>query len=240
MEKRLVEYGLRNATEIITQTRDQAALLQQHYGREADHLIRNFHPDPGAGEAKPERAKVLWAANLKDVKRPELFVELAGRLAHLDAEFVMVGRPYTDAEKRARFEAMVAATPNLEYRGVVPQDEVNALLCAAHLFVSTSTLEGFPNTFIQSWHRSVPVLSLDLDPDGLIESEQLGVNAPDLDALTAATERLLRDPAERQRLGDNARAFAVEAFSLRNAERLCDIFTTLGGARPELITRPST
>ena len=40
--------------------------------------------------------------------------------------------------------------------------------------ISTSPMEGFPNIFIEAWGCGVPVLSLYVDPGGVIIREKLG------------------------------------------------------------------
>ncbi len=60
--------------------------------------------------------------------------------------------------------------------GKLPVYETLARFDKSALFVNTSTKEGegFPNTFIQAWLRGVPVLSLDVDPDGVVKKQHLG------------------------------------------------------------------
>ena len=43
--------------------------------------------------------------------------------------------------------------------------------------ISTSPMEGFPNTFIEAWACGIPVLSLHFDPGNIIEKEKLGIIA---------------------------------------------------------------
>lgn len=40
--------------------------------------------------------------------------------------------------------------------------------------ISTSPMEGFPNIFIEAWAYGIPVLSLYVDPGGVIKREELG------------------------------------------------------------------
>lgn len=108
----------------------------------------------------------------------------------------------------------------------MPYNEVGTLFSRAKLFLNTSQIEGFPNTFLQAWVRGVPVVAF-FDPDSLIKQRQLGHTASDFDDMVSAIQRLLRDDAERQRIGERARAYAVAQFgpmhiASRNLEMLGD------------------
>ena len=52
--------------------------------------------------------------------------------------------------------------------GPQPYGETMELIGRAVAVVNTSTFEGMPNVFLESWMRGVPVLSLQVDPDGII------------------------------------------------------------------------
>jgi glycosyltransferase involved in cell wall biosynthesis len=54
---------------------------------------------------------------------------------------------------------------NLIFHGFVPYHKVNEYFSRASLFVNTSSIEGFPNTFIQAWMHYTPVVGLNVDPD---------------------------------------------------------------------------
>jgi glycosyltransferase involved in cell wall biosynthesis len=91
----------------------------------------------------------------------------------------------------------------------------------AALFLSTSELEGLPNTFLQSWGAGVPVVSLKLDPGGLIARHAAGVVAPNVDDCAQTVARLLEDRALNDELGRNGRRY-VEAE--HNEERVLALF----------------
>ena len=65
------------------------------------------------------------------------------------------------------------------------------------------------------------MLSLSVDPDGLLSSGQYGLFANgDYDALRRLTHRLISDTELRSRLGANAAAYALSAHSVSNMDRL--------------------
>lgn len=230
LEKWSVALGIRLADCIVVQTRRQAQLLWRNYGRRAQQLVPNFQPDASERIDKSSPATVLWVANLKQWKRPEVFVRLAAALQDLtDVEFVMVGeeppqpRPWSVALMQS-----IAQTANLRFLGHRTQAEVNELLARSQVFVNTSIHEGFPNTFIQAWLRDAVVVSLEVDPDGVLQSEGVGIHAGGEQQLQHAVRTLLLDAAARARYVERARGYAREKHSLRNAERLVRLIE--GGA----------
>ena len=224
LEKRLVEYGARHATRVVVQTRQQAALLRTHYRRSADAVIGNFHPPAAQAAPKNGPRTVVWIANLKPWKQPEVFVRLAQALADRgDVRFIMVGAPAAHSANHEWQDALlrsIEATPNLSYVGHKTHDEVNELLAHAHIFVNTSTQEGFPNTFIQAWLRSVAVVSLTVDPDQVLERLQVGIATQTESALITAVRRLLDDAEECAAYARRGRLHAAANHSLHNAGEL--------------------
>ncbi len=63
------------------------------------------------------------------------------------------------------------------------------LFSRAKIFLNTSQIEGFPNTFLQAWVRSVPVVTF-FDPDSLVKQRQLGRTAADFDDMVDAIQSL--------------------------------------------------
>jgi glycosyltransferase involved in cell wall biosynthesis len=229
LEKSSLEFGLRHADHIIVQTQHQGRLLSDHYGRTADALIPNYAATPSNVPAKDERPLIIWVANLKQWKRPEIFVRLARALSHFrDAQFLMVGEPPGAAPGPVWFQDLqhaIAATPNLRYLGYCDQAQVEALMDRACMFVNTSVHEGFPNTFIQAWMRDTVVVSLSVDPDGVLERERVGIHAGSEPALVQAVDSLLRHPTHRALLIERARQHVRTVHSLANAETLVGLLT---------------
>lgn len=225
LEKRALQYGVRHASRIVVQTQRQAQLLRANYSRTADAVIANFHPPATDAIDKSGPPTVVWIANLKPWKRPEAFVALANALRGLEGvRFVMVGAPAAASGNTAWQDALmrsIDATPNLEYVGQKSHEEVNELLARAHIFVNTSTQEGFPNTFIQAWSRDVAVVSLQVDPDRVLERERTGIHAETETGLHDAVRRLIEDGNCRAEYAGRGRRHAAARHSLANAQDLC-------------------
>jgi hypothetical protein len=223
-------WGLKRASHIIVQTERQGHVLKEKYGKTAAAIIRNFQPFPDSLPAKPPGPlKIFWVANLKDWKRPGLFVELAESFAgRTDLEFIMAGRP----TGQRRFEPLMQKIPtvaNLKYLGEVPIDQVNELMSQAAVHVNTSSFEGFPNTFLQAWGRGAIVATLAVDPDEeSMEALGIGYCAGTLERLHDFIDALSRSPQRRQQIMENAFRFVHEKHSLAQGAHLADLILGAG------------
>ncbi len=225
-EQALVRYGARHASAIIVQSGSQAEVLKRYYGRTDATCISNFHPVATEQIVKPQDVvRVGWVANMKAVKRPELFLRLVRDLAHLpNIEFVMVGRPYDVASARARMAQQIQSLPNLRYIGEVPSVEANRFLAESHILVNTSAQEGFSNTFIQAWQRDVVVASLAVNPDGVFDDDRYGVFAGGhYDKLSASIAQLAQNAQLRADICARAKRFVREQFSLCNLDAVARV-----------------
>lgn len=218
-DRKIYEYGLTRANLIVAQTEYQRRLLTQHYALHSE--IANLVVEPP--RQKPDARKdidVLWVSNFRAVKRPELAIELARRMPNL--RFTVVGGG-TESEQSKMLHA-AADLSNLTYAGPIPYDAVGDYFDRAKVLINTSSLEGFPNTFVQAWIRGLPVVTF-FDPDGLIAKRGFGVACNDLDHMTTAVKDLVADDARRRTIGELAARFAHASFSVNAvAGRYLDLF----------------
>lgn len=209
-DRKLYEYGLKRADVVATQTAHQTLLLLEHYCVASAVVNMAVEPPP----ARPQVAKdidVLWVSNMRTVKRPELALELARRLPRL--RFALAGGPMPGAQSYYDDVLEAAARlSNVHVLGPVRYADVGGLFERARLFLNTSSIEGFPNTFLQAWARAVPVVTF-FDPDGLIQKQRLGWVANSLDDMSEAIGTLLADVKIRETIGERARDFANREFA---------------------------
>jgi len=216
-------WGVRHASHVIVQTHEQAILLRANMQRGASLVVRNFQPLPVQQQRIDHPGVcVVWVGNLKPVKRPHLYVELAHRLqVHPEIQFLMVGRP--GAERgMPQLMSEIAATPNIKFLGELTLDEVNALMDRADILVNTSNFEGSPNTFIQAWAHGVVVTSLAVDVDGGMETQGIGFCRRDMAQLAQIIAELARSPDWRRSVAERAFSYVHREHSLDNAMRLAD------------------
>jgi len=185
-DKKLYEYGLRRADGILVQSLQQQRAMWANYG--LDSQIAEMLVDPPMKEEQRD-VDVLWVNNLRQFKRPDLFLALAKRLPQL--KFHMVGGPqpgFGDLFQKIRHEA--AHLSNLTFHGPLPYDQMDARYASARVFVNTSDSEGFPNSYLQAWIRGTPVAAF-FDPDNVIRRESLGRAVSSLDEMADAVSDLV-------------------------------------------------
>jgi glycosyltransferase involved in cell wall biosynthesis len=110
--------------------------------------------------------------------------------------------------------ARAARLPNLE---LLPGQQRPALLemtANATALVKTSIVEGMPNTFLEAWARSVPVLSYAVDPDDRIVDNRAGILAHgSMEKLAEGARRIWSEPALRAEMGANGLDFVERTHS---------------------------
>lgn len=230
----VADYGIRHATRIIVQTRHQARLVERGFGRADAVIIPNFQPLPEALPRKDGKTCVLWVANIHENKRPELYLEIAARFAHRsDIDFVMIGKPNPNWS-HGRGMPEIEESPHVRYLGRQPIEEVNRWMERAHVFVNTSELEGFPNTFIQAWSRGAVVVSRRTDIDGGLEAQGVGLMRDSVDGLVEAIDRLAASEELRRTLRERGFRHVHDNHSMKNARRLADMLLAPDrGAAPQ-------
>lgn len=209
-DKKIYEYGLRRADKIAAQSRQQQELLMSNYSLPSD-VINMTVEIPALGEGHERNIDVLWVNNIRPFKRPEKILEIARRLPSLN--ITMVGGAVPGNEDL--YEQLLAESQeleNLNFVGAVPYHDVNDYFLRTKLFVNTSDIEGFPNSFLQAWARKVPVISF-FDPDNAIENHRMGARCKKLDDMCPLLENLIEDKARRKKLAENGFAYVTANYA---------------------------
>jgi glycosyltransferase involved in cell wall biosynthesis len=171
-DKRLYRYGLRRADLVLAQTPGQQQALLKNFRRES-RVVASMTDTNGRRPGFEERdISVLWVGNIRALKRPELLLEAARKLPAL--QFHIIGGPMPGSENLyEQVRAAALQLPNVHFHGPIPYQEVGTFYERARVFVGTSEIEGFPNTYLQAWGRGTPVVAF-LDPEHLIARNGMG------------------------------------------------------------------
>jgi len=192
-------------------------------------VIPNPFPLPGrvAVQGQDRNGRVMIAmGRLVYQKGFDLLLRAFSTIAakHPEWSLTVLGEGPLRADLQAQTEAL-HLTGRVRWAGLV-EDPFPALF-AADLFVFPSRFEGFGLALAEAMSCGLPVVSFDCPegPSDIIRQGVDGVLVPreDVDALSAALDRLMADPEERRRLGSRAPE-VVERFSL---DRILDMWQQL-------------
>ncbi|MFB6107490.1 MAG: glycosyltransferase family 4 protein [Haloplanus sp.] len=231
LRRRAYVASIRAADAVASQTDHQRRVLAEVHGIDSTVLANGYDlPPEETVLAHDDREFVLWVGRMaRDQKRPELYLDLARSLPSVS--FVMVGPPNDDEE--AYFEevrAEASGVDNLRFEGFVRPDEMNAYYRRAIALVNTSTYEGLPNVFLEAWRYATPVVSLEYDLDGDLDSEPIGVRSGSMDRLVKDVASLASNADRRAELGWGGRRYLDQHYSLcRLADRYEDLFAGVVG-----------
>ncbi len=151
---------------------------------------------------------LLWVGRCQRIKRPHLFLDLVERLPEASCEMIC---PREDVPLWEEISRRATTLPNLVFYERIPYHLIQEHYDRVLFLVSTSRVEGFPNVMIQALQGGAGIISLDLDPDGLIRTFDSGFCAGgDFEAMVAETSRLLADPSLCQSIGTRAEKILAE------------------------------
>ena len=158
---------------------------------------------------------VLWVSRLEPWKRAEIFINLAKKLPNY--KFQLIGPQYRGfLFYENKIKEMAKDVNNLELIGFVPFDEIDNYFNKAKIFVNTSKREGFPNTFIQSFLASTPVVSLSVNPDNIFSDSSVGIYCDDDEEKMKETIiKLFSDEEMYKKMSEKAYLKAEEEYDIR-------------------------
>jgi L-malate glycosyltransferase len=157
------------------------------------------------------------------------FLRIAARIHERmpNVEFVLVG----DGALRAELEKE-SANLGLGAAAIFLGDrqDMPAVLASIDVSVLTSDSESLSNVVIEAMAAGIPCVAYDVGGNSELLNEDCGrlITAGNENLFADAVEKLLADSALRERLGRNARQFALEAFGLdRIRRRYVELYVAL-------------
>jgi glycosyltransferase involved in cell wall biosynthesis len=205
-------------------TRKADLVLVQHEGQK-QLLIRknikslvfpNLFEDRKMGLCQPQvRNDFIYVGFLDKRKGFKTLFEIIKKSP--SHNFTIVGPP-RDKSGILYFKKLKSFS-NVTLTGKLSHLETLCQIANSKALISTSAMEGFPNIFIESWSYGIPVISLYVDPGGVIEKEKLGhVTYGDLEKLVDTL-----DYDENSGGFSNRAKTYVENNHLLNAKRIEEI-----------------
>jgi glycosyltransferase involved in cell wall biosynthesis len=224
---RAFRWSLRSAAQVIVQNQTDKENLTRTTGI-SSIVIPNAHHLPSSPEVK--RDIILWVGRSVSIKRPELFIKLARHTP--DEKFTMICQEATGDKNYRDLLAEADKIDNLQFIEEVPFAEITSYFQRAKVFVNTSDSEGFPNTFIHACNCTVPILSLNVNPDGFINTYNCGICCDgDWLQMVDSLKVILKDD-RRLEMGSNGKKYVTEHHDVtRIINRYKELFKQLVNRR---------
>lgn len=163
----------------------------------------------GSNNNRNDKKYVVWIGKSSEAKQPQVFIRLA-QLFPTNTFFMVMNR--NDARM---YDELVKGLPaNVIFKEKMTFGEVNEVMRQALVFVNTSLYEGFPNTFLQAGYFSVPVISLNVNPDNFLQSSGGGMfcNGSE-DALQKSLKQLIDTPGLHEKMAKNINEYVCREHS---------------------------
>ncbi|MFN8255579.1 MAG: glycosyltransferase family 4 protein [Bacteroidales bacterium] len=203
----IYSYGLKNADLALVQNNYHKTLLFQNNKKGAEVLRNVLHIE---NQKIEEKNYILWIGRFDPIKKPEIFIQLCRDLPMYQFKMVCpYDKHYTKGWQELKSKAEKLS--NLTLIEKIPFHEIQKIFNEALLFVNTSYSEGFPNTFLQSALAQTPVVSLNVNPDGFIDTFDSGVFCHgDYSQMIEAVRFLMENQEERTKKGLNFYNYLAE------------------------------
>ncbi len=202
-DRYLYEYGLQHTHGILAQSQQQVEALEASYHL-TSQIAGMLVEKPSCSISYEKRdIDVLWVNNIRQLKRPDLALDLAEAMPSVS--FHMIGGP-NEPELYEQIRRRASSLPNVTFHGPVPYRQVGDFYDRCRVFLNTSDIEGFPNSYLQAWVRGCPVVTF-FDPDGLIRREELGQAVSNLDEMRSAVQHYVNDGSALEDVGERCRKY---------------------------------
>jgi len=141
-------------------------------------------------------------------RNPELFASIAAALKSEGVEFVWIGGGDESGETALN-------NAGVKVSGWIDRAEALQQLATLDIYIQTSRWEGLPVAVIEAMAAGLPVVATNVVGNrDLVVNGENGWLAEDRDDFIARLLPLIEARAERQRLGEKAKAFARAHYSL--------------------------
>jgi len=212
----LQRFVIAQARQVILTTDSMKRRIVERDGSRADKIavVPNyvdtdlFRPMP---EVRKVSKRICFVGRLEPQKNVAV---LLSALRNLDAaSLVLVG---DGSERQALAATVQEHRLSVEFLGNLPHDQVPQVINSGEVFVLPSLFEGHPKALIEAMSCGAAVVGTNVDGIGdLIRHEETGLLCePTASDLARILSRLLADSELRVRLGESARAFVKQQFSL--------------------------
>lgn len=212
---------------MIAQNKFQLETLQRNYSSYKNKITLLYNGFPFKKQPVKKEKSILWVARSDSWKRPELFIKLAS--LNPEIKFVMICSNSGDDQFYNELLELSGKTKNLEFIRFVSFDKIDIYFEKGYIYVNTSDHEGFPQVFIQAVMNGMPILSLNVNPDDFITSNNCGmVFNGNFDLMNQQMQKLVKNSKLYKSYSDNSYSYFLEKHNTEhNTAQLLNMINEL-------------
>lgn len=164
-----------------------------------------------ADKRTPDEKQICFVGRLNPIKNLDRLIQAAAHFPDVSLTLVGQGKQRAELDTLARKLGV-----KVEFTGTVPNHKLPQIINRAAIFVLPSFSEGHPKALIEAMACGAAVIGTDvLGIRNVIRHEETGLLCPPtVEGIQAAVRRLLHDDDLRAKLGQAARTFTVQEYSL--------------------------
>jgi glycosyltransferase involved in cell wall biosynthesis len=205
-------------------------------GCNAHYFFNPVDDVPSSFNREESKNEILWLGRFDEQKKPldaiKIFTQVLNRIP--DAKLIMVGG--LDTVKGREVKSFVKSSLQLRNSVLLVgfAKDVWTYYSTASVFLSTAAYEGFACTFMEAAAAGIPIVGYDLPYCELVNGNDgyISINQGDVDSAADAICRLLKNDAERFKLGAANRATFERIKAFDQAAAYCKLFEDIKlGAR---------
>ena len=211
-------WALGQANHVVVQNQEDIEIIKKNYNINAV-VIKNYQPMPRKEEILEyeDRQYILWVGRIAKIKRPEIFIKIAKDLPKIN--FLIIAS-VSDQQLWKQIKRQAAEVKNLKIKKDIPHSKIDSYYRRASFFVSTSSGEGFPNTFIEAMKWGTPLASHQINPDNFIYQAKVGIFANNnYDTLVDKIVDTLNNKNDWTTYSKNSQLYARNEFGLLNISK---------------------
>ena len=209
----IIKYTIRNADAVACAAHWIKAKIERMYGlKQPPVFLPNIEDVPEKVPEKAPTPTVCFVGRLDGRKRPELFIELAGKFPQVT--FLMVGKAEEDKrqEKLTKAASKYSNIKMLGYLDKFEDKELYEVYNTSWIIINTASREALPLTMIEAAGRGCAIVSY-VDPDGF--ASKFGFAAT-TDNFADGLACLLENDRWREK-GEKAHAYVFETYGQKKA-----------------------
>ena len=164
--------------------------------------------------------RIVFSGRLEPGKNPALFLEAVARIAGEMRAGGWRARMLGAGPEEGGLRDWAARNGIGDLVEIGPLADTSGVMTTSAIFVSLQDLENYPSqSLLEAMACGLAVIATDVGETRRLVGPGRGrlLERRDADELGGALVRLMRDPAEREELGGNARAFVVEHHTIGKA-----------------------